>query len=814
MAVSLQSSLSSVMPNKRRVSAFKSLGVFNVEDLLTYYPFRITDPVPHCSLRDVKIGQKAVFAAVVKRMRSVPMNARRGYRVEVQVEDSASAGTSAGGSPGTASFIFFSHKKHYVDWLLGRFRQGAGIVASGESGLYGNTLQFTHPDVLVVGKDIDTLEEGLELLSRPQPVYHASSRISSQHIHESVVGIMKMLAQNSGTGAVPPPSGGSGLEEGIISSPGSGDIREEAGYEADTAGIPYSQLSGAVPDILPEETAASQKIMHRAQALLAIHMPQAVDEFWQGIRAMRFEEAFISQTALLQQREKMRESRSYVCSGGEEPGSWDTDGSRSEEGAPEGLVSQFIKALPFALTQGQKDVIARIRADMARSYPMSRLLQGEVGSGKTVVAIAAMLQAVQSGYQAVLVAPTQVLAQQHYQNINAMLGSAGIDAPVVLLTGGMRLAERRRALSVPASGVPCITVATHAAFSSTFQAPNLALEVIDEQHRFGVGQREQLRRDSEIMPHLLVMTATPIPRSAAMTWFGNLDLSWLTELPGGRKPVTSVIVQENDARTMGQMFVHARRRIDAGERVYVICPRIGSSAEDTAPETDGLFLRQSYNSNGMPDSEPENGIRQLHSVEEISERLSSLPQFSGIAAATLTGRDDDGQKDAVMRSFVSGEAPLLIATTVIEVGVDVPEASCIIIFDADRFGLSQLHQLRGRVGRGGTPGWAFFITRADPQSLAAERLEVIRSSSDGAEIAQADLELRGAGDVLGDAQSGGRSSFKLLRVVKDAEMISRAREAAGGLLRDDPELALPSHIQLAGAVLDFTRGVEGFITSS
>ena len=814
MAVSLQSSLSSVMPNKRRVSAFKSLGVFNVEDLLTYYPFRITDPVPHCSLRDVKIGQKAAFAAVVKRVRSVPMNARRGYRVEVQVEDSASAGTSAGGYPGTASFIFFSHKKHYVDWLLGRFRQGAGIVASGEPGLYGNILQFTHPDVLVIGKDIDTPEEGLELLSRPQPVYHASSRISSQHIHESVVGIMKMLAQNSGTGAVPPPSGGSGPEEGIISSPGSGDIREEAGYEADTAGIPYSQLSGAVPDILPEETAASQKIMHRAQALLAIHMPQAVDEFWQGIRAMRFEEAFISQTALLQQREKMRESRSYVCSGGEGAGSWDTDGSRSEEGAPEGLVSQFIKALPFALTQGQKDVIARIRADMARSYPMSRLLQGEVGSGKTVVAIAAMLQAVQSGYQAVLVAPTQVLAQQHYQNISAMLGSAGIDAPVVLLTGGMRLAERRRALSVPASGVPCITVATHAAFSSTFQAPNLALEVIDEQHRFGVGQREQLRRDSEIMPHLLVMTATPIPRSAAMTWFGNLDLSWLTELPGGRKPVTSVIVHENVSRSKGQMFVHARRLIDAGERVYVIFPRIGSSAEDTAPETDGLFLQQGYGSNGMPDSESENGIRQLHSVEEISERLSSLPQFSGITAATLTGRDDDGQKDAVMRSFVSGETPLLIATTVIEVGVDVPEASCIIIFDADRFGLSQLHQLRGRVGRGGTPGWAFFITRADPQSLAAERLAVIRSSSDGAEIAQADLELRGVGDVLGDAQSGGRSSFKLLRVVKDAEMISRAREAAGGLLRDDPELALPSHIQLAGAVLDFTGGAEGFITSS
>ena len=505
-------------------------------------------------------------------------------------------------------------------------------------------------------------------------------------------------------------------------------------------------------------------------------------------------------------------------------------------------------------------------------------MQGEVGSGKTVVALAAMLQAVGAGYQAVLVAPTQVLAEQHYETISKMvsgltlaqpgaketdaaadvegaMGASGAstvssskvtaEIPVTLLTGGMKLAARRKALAAAASGEPGIIVATHAAFSKTFQAPHLALVVIDEQHRFGVEQRESLnaKTDDGTTPHLLVMTATPIPRTAAMTWFGDLDISWLTELPGGRKPIRTVVVNEADAATMGRMFAHIRARVDAGEQAYIVCPRIdaddeeneggsgvssaagsargraaasGSSARTAAG---GRATRAAADAIGIDDpyeTFDENGETvarpPLHAVAEIADRLQKLPQFQGIRFATLTGRDKDDVKTQVMADFAGGETPILVSTTVIEVGVDVKQASCIVIFDADRYGLSQLHQLRGRVGRGGTNSWAFLISRAEPGSPAEQRLEVIHHSLDGAEIAQADLEFRGAGDVLGDAQSGGKSSLKLLRVVKDADMIADARTRAEQLLAADPELA--GEVQLAGAVLDFTRGNETFLTSS
>ena len=409
----------------------------------------------------------------------------------------------------------------------------------------------------------------------------------------------------------------------------------------------------------------------------------------------------------------------------------------------------------------------------------------------------------------------------------------------------MKLAARRKALAAAASGEPGIIVATHAAFSKTFQAPHLALVVIDEQHRFGVEQRESLnaKTDDGTTPHLLVMTATPIPRTAAMTWFGDLDISWLTELPGGRKPIRTVVVNEADAATMGRMFAHIRARVDAGERAYIVCPRIdaddeeneggsgvsaaagsargraaasGSSARTAAG---GRATRAAADAIGIDDpyeTFDENGETvarpPLHAVAEIADRLQKLPQFQGIRFATLTGRDKDDVKTQVMADFAGGETPILVSTTVIEVGVDVKQASCIVIFDADRYGLSQLHQLRGRVGRGGTNSWAFLISRAEPGSPAEQRLEVIHHSLDGAEIAQADLEFRGAGDVLGDTQSGGKSSLKLLRVVKDADMIADARTRAGQLLAADPELA--GEVQLAGAVLDFTRGNETFLTSS
>lgn len=789
--------LAALLTNKRRVSALKALGVLTVADALTYYPFRVTDPVPVRALAEARFGEKMACAVDVRALRVTPMNARRGYRLEVLVDDAPTAASRAM-QPRTAALVFFSHRKSYVDWMASRLRAGLQLVISGDPSTFNDRLQFTHPDILTVAPaeppaaepqlafgepavqpqpqprlryDVDSVAQGLARATRPRPVYHANSRISSEHIHETIDQVLRLLA---------------GEDPFAAATPGGVDSAQ-FGEQFALGEAARARLAEQIPDVLPEPVRTAKHLMHRAQAFCAIHEPQSVADFKRAIETMRYEEAFVCQCALLMARGRAATSNAYAC-------------------ADVQLRDGYIERLPFALTNGQREVIDAIGTDMGRAHPMQRLLQGEVGSGKTVVAVAAMLQAVGSGHQAVLVAPTQVLAEQHFQSISASVGDL---VPVHLLTGGMKLAARRKVLAAAASGEPCIVVATHAAFSKSFQAPNLALAVIDEQHRFGVEQREALRAKSERDPHLLVMTATPIPRTAAMTWFGDLDISWLTELPGGRKPIRTFVIPEADAHMMADMFWHIRRRIDAGERAYIICPRIEpSDAEDEgggeadAPE---LLSDAALGESTQPRAP-------LHAVVEIAQRLQSLPQFNGVRLCTLTGRDDDATKAQVMADFESGETPVMVATTVVEVGVDVPQASCITIFDADRYGLSQLHQLRGRVGRGSTDSWAFLVSRAEPGTVAQERLEVIAGSLDGAEIASRDLELRGAGDVLGDAQSGGKSSLKLLRVVQDARMIADARARAQELLAHDPDLA--GHVQLAGAVLDFTRGNEQYLTSN
>ena len=788
--------LAALLTNKRRVSALKALGVVTVADALTYYPFRVTDPVPVRALAEARFGEKMACAVDVRALRVTPMNARRGYRLEVLVDDAPTASARAV-APRTASLVFFSHRKSYVDWMASRLRAGLQLVISGEPSTFNDRLQFTHPDILTVAPaeppaaepqlafgepavqpqpaprlryDVDSVAQGLARATRPRPVYHANARISSEHIHETIDQVLRMLA---------------GEDPLAAAAPGTADSAQ-FGEQFTLGEHARARLAERIPDVLTEPVREAKQLMHRAQAFCAIHEPQSVADFKRAIGTMRYEEAFVCQCALLMARNRAATSNAYPC-------------------ADVQLRDGYIERLPFALTNGQREVIDAIGIDMGRAHPMQRLLQGEVGSGKTVVAVAAMLQAVGSGHQAVLVAPTQVLAEQHFQSISASVGDL---VPVHLLTGGMKLAARRKVLAAAASGEPCIVVATHAAFSKSFQAPNLALAVIDEQHRFGVEQRETLRAKSERDPHLLVMTATPIPRTAAMTWFGDLDISWLTELPGGRKPIRTFVIPEGDARVMSDMFWHIRRRIDAGERAYIICPRIEpSDTEDGGGEADAPELLSDAALGDTGEPRPP-----LHAVVEIAQRLRSLPQFNGVRLCTLTGRDDDATKAQVMADFESGETPLMVATTVVEVGVDVPQASCITIFDADRYGLSQLHQLRGRVGRGGTDSWAFLVSRAEPGTIAQERLEVIAGSLDGAEIASRDLELRGAGDVLGDAQSGGKSSLKLLRVVQDARMIADARARVQELLAHDPDLE--GHVQLAGAVLDFTRGNEQYLTSN
>ena len=873
----MDTTLASLVTNRRRVSALKSLGIVTVGDALTYYPFRVTEPVPLRAIREAAPGQQMAFAAVIRDMRVVPMNARRGYRLEATVDDADFARSRR--VPGsTARLTFFSYRKSYVDWVSMRLRAGTSVVVSGMPSEYMGQLQFTHPEILTVAPgsagtgaglegyargaasgngafagstdpyasaqsayppaaaapsgaalkyDADTVQEALTRVCRPRPVYHASSRISSEHIHETILGLLWMMGVRT-----------SSTSDGQLTGAGSADIvapttdtiavqngEEKSGTTAESGA---EALSQSIPDVLPESVRKARNLMHRAEAFLAIHDPSSTARFKEAIETLRYEEAFVSQTSLLKARSHAHKSAAHSC-----------------PLVTDSLRDQFIASLPFSLTAGQQQVIHDIAADLAHDWPMQRLLQGEVGSGKTVVALAAMLQAVDAGYQAVLVAPTQVLAEQHAETIGRMVEQLKPAIPVTLLTGGMKLAARRKALAAASSGEPGIIVATHAAFSKTFQAPHLALVVIDEQHRFGVEQRESLnaKTDDGTTPHLLVMTATPIPRTAAMTWFGDLDISWLTELPGGRKPIRTVVVNEADAATMGRMFAHIRARVDAGERAYIVCPRIDADDEENEggsgvssaagsargraaasgssarTAVGGRATRAAADAIGIDDpyeTFDENGETvarpPLHAVSEIADRLQKLPQFQGIRFATLTGRDKDDVKTQVMADFAGGETPILVSTTVIEVGVDVKQASCIVIFDADRYGLSQLHQLRGRVGRGGTNSWAFLISRAEPGSPAEQRLEVIHHSLDGAEIAQADLEFRGAGDVLGDAQSGGKSSLKLLRVVKDADMIADARTRAEQLLAADPELA--GEVQLAGAVLDFTRGNETFLTSS
>lgn len=796
--ITLNTAISSIVSNKRRVSSLKSLGVITVKDALTYYPFRVTNPLKRAHLSQILPGQEVAFSAIIQSINIVQMAARRGYRLEVNVAQDAAQ----------AQIVYFSKNRQYVQWVSGRIAVGQTVVVGGTSGEFNGRLQFTHPQILTVraksaesddsahntdarvqnsdDSAVQSVEEGIEKLCAPQPIYHANSRISSEHIHDTILGLLQLFKNCD-----------------------SGDSKVDATDAPDT-----DVLSDVLPDVLPQFVTNSRNLMHRAAAFESIHNPQNKNDFENAIHTMRYEEAFISQIAVLQSRKKSGENKSYACENSE-------------------LRKHFEESLPFELTEGQKNVISEITADMQGESqatsesllkPMRHLLQGEVGSGKTIVAMSAMLQAVGSGHQAVLIAPTQVLASQHATNLQQMIERAGLNVEITLITGGMKLASRRSALAKVASGEPAIIVATHAAFSASFKPTNLALVIIDEQHRFGVEQRDTLLRkiSGNAVPHLLVMTATPIPRSAAMTWFGDLDASYLTELPGGRKPIRTFVINEEDSHKMASMFYHIRSRIDAGERAYVVCARIDS--EDSEENNDNTYNtynnadaiyqenQDSYTLNSQNTQNTQIAQREVHTVLQISKRLQNLPQFKGVEFAQLTGRTSDEEKREIMHKFDSGQVQILVSTTVIEVGVDVAKASCIVIFDADRFGLAQLHQLRGRVGRSGTQSWAFLVSNAPNNQLAAERLQVVENSLDGAIIAQKDLELRNVGDVLGDSQSGGKSSLKLLRVVKDAKIIAEAREDANTLLEHDPTLL--EHPQTAGAVLDFTQGSSTAILSN
>jgi ATP-dependent DNA helicase RecG len=411
---------------------------------------------------------------------------------------------------------------------------------------------------------------------------------------------------------------------------------------------------------------------------------------------------------------------------------------------------------------------------------MSRLVQGEVGSGKTLVALRAMLAVAESGGQSAFLAPTEVLAGQHLRSIVAMLGpDLAARLRVTLLTGQLSTAERRKALLAAASGGAAIVVGTHALLGDQVTFADLGLVVVDEQHRFGVEQREAIRLKGQA-PHVLVLSATPIPRTVAMTVFGDLDVSTLRTLPAGRAPITSHVVPlAEHPGWEARVWERLAEELAEGRQGFVVCPAIEVAASGDSVRDDDTPAELEVE----PDTPPP------ASVLETLARLRTHPSLAGRRIEPLHGRMSGEEKDRTMRAFAAGQIDVLVATTVIEVGVDVPNASTMIVLDADRFGVAQLHQLRGRVGRGGVPGIALFVTRAEQNTLARDRVEAVAATLDGFELAQADLELRREGDVLGGTQSGRRSSLKLLRVVEDAEVIAEARTVAEGLMDADPALA-------------------------
>lgn len=526
----------------------------------------------------------------------------------------------------------------------------------------------------------------------------------------------------------------------------------------------------SVKELMPLELLEKQKLVTLKAAIEMIHRPKKDSDWEKATKSLKFHEAMLLQLGLLERRKKAEKEQA----------------SAYESGA---LLSKFDASLPFALTQGQLAAGSEIAADLAQGHPMNRMLQGEVGSGKTVVALRAILAVAESGGQSALLAPTEVLASQHFRSIVQALGPAvAKELGVRLLTGQLPMAARKKTLLDMASGNCRLVIGTHALLSDNVSFFDLGLVIIDEQHRFGVGQREALKSKAKHSPHSLVMTATPIPRTLAVTVFGDLDVSSLRELPKGRQPIATHVVEITRKDLVARVWERVSEEVSSGRQAFVVCPKIDSQQVEesgTGPEMELL--------------ESEAGPEPA-SVTSVFASLENNKLLAGIRIGLLHGRMSSKEKDEIMDQFESGELQVLVATTVIEVGVNVPNASTMVVLDADRFGLSQLHQLRGRVGRGEHAGLCLLVSGVQPETLAAQRLDALSKISDGFELSEIDLDLRGEGDVLGNSQSGGRSSLQLLRVVRDAKLIQEVRPLAIELekLGGSEELTRFLEIQDAG----------------
>ena len=615
-------------------------------------------------------------------------------------------------------------------WAAGQLKPGRTAFFSGKVEVFNRQTQLANPEYQLVDDDDGVVQE--EFAGALVPIYPAAAKVTSMTIAKSVKLALAMV--DLGAEPLPP------------------DVRERHG------------------------------LVGLERALRGVHTPSGRPEVGAARKRLTWDEAFVLQVVLAQRR-----AQAAGLAG------------TPRAGRPGGLVEAFEAALPFALTAGQLEVGEVLAGELARTSPMYRLLQGEVGSGKTVVALRAMLQAVDSGGQAALLAPTEVLAQQHARSLRAMLGplaaageldlqgggAADVATRVALLTGSQGAAARRTALAEAASGQAGIVVGTHALLSEGVVFDDLALVVVDEQHRFGVEQRDALRAKGATPPHVLVMTATPIPRTIAMTVYGDLEVSTLTELPQGRSPIRSAVVPAGEKPAwLDAAWTRVREHVAEGRQAFVVCPRIGGD-ESEEPASDGR--------------------RPAVAVLDVHLMLVHGP-LNGLRVEVLHGRMPPEDKEAVMQRFTGGQTDVLVATTVIEVGVDVPNATVMVVLDADRFGVSQLHQLRGRVGRGAHAALCLLVTEAEAGSPSRERLDAVASTNDGFELSRVDLAQRREGDVLGASQSGGRSSLRMLRLAEHEDVILEARAEAVRLVADDPALDRhPALLQAVGDVLDQER---------
>ena len=508
-----------------------------------------------------------------------------------------------------------------------------------------------------------------------------------------------------------------------------------------------------IPDEVSAELQKKHKLLSINDALEKIHRPTTKNEIASAKKTLVYREAFLLQANLIQRRLDNEQAPATART--------------SKSG---GYLERFDLALPFTLTAGQTEVGSEITSDIAKTFPMNRLLQGEVGSGKTLVALRAMLAVADSDGQSALLAPTEVLASQHFRSIEKSLGEElSKEVGLTLLTGQLPTEARKKAMLQVVSGKARIVIGTHALFSEKVEFYDLGLVVIDEQHRFGVEQREKLRLKGKLSPHVLTMTATPIPRTLAVTVFGDMSVSSLTELPAGRKEIDSHVVRAGDPALVSRVWSRVAEEIAKGYQAFVVCPKI----DETEKELSGA------------------------SVEKTVAQLRKNAALSGVRIQELHGRMDADQKSQIMQAFGAKEIDLLVSTTVIEVGVDVPNATTMVILDADNFGISQLHQLRGRVGRGSAKGLCLLLTAAEDDSIALQRIEAVAAESDGFKLSEIDLELRREGDVLGASQSGGRSSLRLLRVIQDSELIQKVRVELEELFEEDPLLANHPRLRLA-----------------